>query len=119
MYDAEIWGVHKAPHNEKVQFDYCKMVLGVKRQTSIVMIYYELGRYPLCYERYSRMLKFWLKIITNDNCIIQSCYRELVVNCINYDNWATYIKNLLYNLGMNDFWDNQYVLNVIMFCFAK
>jgi hypothetical protein len=47
---------------------------------------------------YFRMLKFW----SSDNCILQSCYNELVLNSTKFVNWATCIRNLLFNLGMND-----------------
>ena len=46
MYGSEIWNVHKAPQVEQVHLDYCKVNQGVKRTTTRVMIYYELGRFP-------------------------------------------------------------------------
>ena len=84
------------------------MVLGVKRCTDNVMIYYELGRVLLCCERNFRMLKFWLKFLASDNCISKSYYRELVLNCTN---WAAYVRNLLCSLGLNYLWENQWLLN--------
>ena len=80
LYGGEIGGIHKVPMVEKVQLDYSKMLLGVKRCTANVMIYYELGRVPLCCERIFRMLKCWFKILASDNCILKSCYSELVLN---------------------------------------
>jgi hypothetical protein len=87
------------------------MVLGVKRCTANVMIYYELGRVPLCCERNFRMLKFFLKIHASDNCILKSCYRELVLKCTKCTNWATYVRNLLCSLGLSYLWENQWLLN--------
>lgn len=110
MYGCEVWGVHRAPNVEKVHLDYCKTLLGVKRSTSNVMVYYELGRFPLLYERNFRMLKLWTKIHGSENCIIKSCYKELVANSNKCKNWATCIKTILYDLGMNYYWDNQWVL---------
>ena len=81
------------------------MVLGVKRCTANVIIYYELGRVPLCCERNFRMLKFWLKIHASDNCILKSCYRELVLKCTKCTNWATCVRNILCSLGLNYLWD--------------
>ena len=105
-------GVHKSPMIERVHLDYCKMLLTVKRTTSNVMVYFELGRFPLQYERNYRILKFWFKILISDNCILRSCYKELVLNCSKCMNWATYVKRLIYSLGMNNLWDNQWLLNV-------
>ena len=57
---------------------------------------------------YFRMLKFW----SSDNCILQSCYNELVLNSTKFVNWATCIRNLLFNLGMNDLWDNRWLFEL-------
>ena len=57
------------------------------------------------------MLKFWFKILASENCVLKSCYRELVLNCNKCANWATYIRNSLYSIGLNYLWDNQFVLN--------
>ena len=57
------------------------------------------------------MLKFWFKILASDNCILKSCYRELVLNCTKCTSWATYVRNLLCSLGLNYLWENQWLLN--------
>ena len=64
-YRCEIWGVHKSPIIEKVHLDYCKMFLSVKKN-SYVIVYFELGRFSLQYERNFRILKFWFKIVYSD-----------------------------------------------------
>ena len=40
-------GFHKSPDVEKVHLKFLKQILGVRRQTSSVAIYGELGRVPL------------------------------------------------------------------------
>ena len=110
MYGCEVWGMHKAPMIEKVHIDFCKVLLGVKRSTTNVMVYYELGRLPLKYERNYRILKLWCKLINTDNCIMKACYKELVLNFTKFNNFSTYVKSLLYNLGKMYVWDNQWNL---------
>ena len=46
-YASAIWGSHEGQNVEKVQLDFCKKMLGVKRTTCIIMIYSELGLVPL------------------------------------------------------------------------
>jgi hypothetical protein len=46
-YGTEVWGCHKGDNIERVHLDYCNTMLGVKRTTCNVMVYTELGRYPL------------------------------------------------------------------------
>ena len=47
-YASAIWGFQKAPDIEKLHTYFCKKVLGVKRSTCNNLIYFELGRLPLC-----------------------------------------------------------------------
>ena len=54
-YGCEIWGFHKATEVEKVQLEFCKRILNVKKSTPNVMVYYELGRYPLVVTRKVRI----------------------------------------------------------------
>ena len=93
---------------EKVHTDFLKTLLGVKKFTSNVMLYFELGRVPLKCERNYRLLKFWLKLLKSENCIILACYKELVSNCNTSYNFASYVKDLLYDLGLNYVWDSQW-----------
>ena len=65
---------------EKVQLDFCKRVLGVKKSTCNVMIYSELGRLPLHVIRKFKVLKYLVKILSTDNCILQQCYQEMLIN---------------------------------------
>ena len=47
-YASAIWGFQKAPNIEKLHTYFCKKVLDVKRSTCNNLIYFELGRLPLC-----------------------------------------------------------------------
>ena len=79
-YACEVWGFHKAPDIEKLQLDFCKNILGVRRSTPNVMIYYELGRFPMLITRKLRILKYWCKLMQTENCILKSCYEYMYVN---------------------------------------
>jgi hypothetical protein len=68
---CEMWGFHKAPDNEKVHVNYCKRILNVKTSTPNIMVYYELGRYPLIVTRKIRIFKFWMKLLNANNCRLQ------------------------------------------------
>lgn len=46
--------------------------MGVKQSTSSVVIYYELGHYPIVrYMSICKVVKYWLKIVTTDNIIVK------------------------------------------------
>ena len=61
-YGCEVWGSHPAKDIEKVHLDFCKKILGVKKSTVSMMVYFELGRKPLYYNRKYRMLKYVIKL---------------------------------------------------------
>ena len=72
------------------------------------MVYYELGRYPLIYYRLYNIIRYWFKLLSTTNCILENCYKEQVRNqCNNRNSWIYQLKYLLFNLGLNDFWYNQ------------
>jgi len=55
--------MHKAPDIEKVHVNYCKRILNVKTSTPNIIVYYELGRYPLIVTRKILTFKFWMKLL--------------------------------------------------------
>jgi hypothetical protein len=71
--------------------DLCKRLLGVKITTCNVMMYVELGRYPLGANRIFNMIKYWCKLLTINSCILKSCYDTLydMSELQNCKNWAT------------------------------
>ena len=112
-YGSEIWGF-QTPDVKKVHIDLCKRILNVKTSTPNVMVYYELGRYPMMVTRKIRILKHWIKLLNSDNCILKGCYEYLHDICLknpnNKNNWVCNIRNELFNLGLNDMWCGQNTL---------
>jgi hypothetical protein len=110
-YGSEVWGANKGTNIEKVHMDFCKRLLGVKRTTCNVMMYLELGRYPLRVYRTFNIIKYWAKLLTTNNCILKACYDALYDMCEvhNKKNWATDVKQQLTDLGLLELWSNQYI----------
>jgi hypothetical protein len=108
-YASEVWGANKGLNIEKVHLEYCRQLLGVKKSTNKVMIYSELGIYPLQYIRTYNIIKYWCKLLKTDNTILKCCY-EYQFECAENDvehTWAYFVKKTLFNLGFNDVWSNQ------------
>jgi hypothetical protein len=110
-YGSEVWGASKGINIEKVHMDFCKRLLGVKRTTNNVMMYVELGRYPMRVSRVFNMIKYWSKLLTTNNCILKACYDTLYDLCEfnNQRNWVNDVKRQLIELGFQDVWSNQYI----------
>ena len=71
-YACEVWGFSKSKELERIHMKFCKRALGVKLSTSNAGIYGELGRYPLYVARYTRIVKYWVKILYSDNFILRT-----------------------------------------------
>ena len=58
LYCCEIWGFEKLEDIEQVHLTFCKKNLCVNKSTPNFMIYGELGRFPLMYKIYSRIINY-------------------------------------------------------------
>ena len=78
----------------KLYMQFFKRILGVKRSTTNMMVYSELGRLPLYISRNIRIVKHWLKLLNTDNCILKECYATLYDECLKKPraiNWVSQI----------------------------
>ena len=78
LYGCEIWGFHKAGDIERVHVKFLKQILGVRRQTSNIAVYGEVGRVPLSILRKVRILKYWHKILTSNDTLLYKVYKQQV-----------------------------------------
>ena len=62
-YGCEIWGYKVLKVIERVHLTFLKHILGVKKTTCNLMVYGELGKYPVNTYIKSRMLSYWLRLI--------------------------------------------------------
>ena len=78
-YGCEIWGFGGIFCIEKAHTNFLKLILHVKKSTPHVMIYGELGRYPLSIVIKKRIISFWYKLVSgNANKLSSSLYRILL-----------------------------------------
>jgi hypothetical protein len=77
-YACEIWGFSKLREIERIHLQFCKSLLSVKSLTCNMGVYGELGRFPLYISRYTRIIKYWCKIVKRDTIIIQRLYGTIV-----------------------------------------
>jgi hypothetical protein len=112
MYASEVWGFHKSKKLENIHLKFCKTILGVRKSTSNVAVYGELGRYPLYINRYVRIVKFWFKIISSSNIIITTIVNSCMSDInIGYTNWFANVRSLLEKYGFFDVWLNPLSVN--------
>ena len=107
-YGCEVWGFHPSDAIERVHRDFMRYVLNVKTTTLNEFVYGELGRLPLCYIRYLRIVKYWFKILQSPNrrliyklYNVQKNHMEANVNIVN---WVSLLKDFLFRYGFGDVW---------------
>ena len=77
-------------------------------------VYSELGRSPLYISRHIRTVKYWLKLLNTDNCILKQCYATLYDDCLKKTrtiNWVSQVRDVLLNTGFGYIWYTQNVDN--------
>ena len=95
-----------------LQLRFYKSILRLKKSTPDIMVYGELGKYPVDINIKWRMLNYWYRLINACNrnklssIIYWFSYRLFTVNKIDSD-YLTTIKNTLCELGLSGFWYNQ------------
>ena len=110
MYGSEIWGFCRSNDIEKVHLRFLKQILSVRKQTSNVAVYGELGQFPLFVLRKIRILKYWFKILTAPDSLLYKVYLQQVAYLnidANFNCWAQCVCNLLNELGFSYLWDFQ------------
>ena len=117
-YGCEIWTCNKEfDVIEKVQLKQLKYMLGVRTQTSTLAIYADTGRFPLHLRQKFRMIKYWLHILKlHENNVVKSAYNTLLdLHNFGQNNWCTVVAEILRNADMYTHWENQCVLNDLVF----
>lgn len=120
-YGCEVWGFHPGKAVERLHVQFCKQLLGVKKNTQNDFVYGELGRMPLQNTRYYALVKFWLKILQSDN----KKYIKIVYNMLYHDildkpntkSWCSLLRDLLFALDawyLQSVGNNKLFLSVIM-----
>ena len=67
LYGSEITGFEILQPLEKIHLDFLRVILKMKSNTPLVMVYGEFGRFPLSIQVKVRMVKLWAKILTGKN----------------------------------------------------
>ena len=110
LYGSEVWGFSKTDIIERMQLRFCKILLKLNKNTPNLMIYGELGRYPLKVKIKTRMVTFWHKLTANNKKISTTMYKLLYnFHCKGerISEWLLYVKKILDETGMSDVWMSQ------------
>ena len=89
LYGCETWGFGKNDIIERIHQIFCKLQLHVKTSTPNVMVYGELGRYPIDIDIKVRMITYWSKpILGNPSKMSSLSYKLLYIKKIQNENFT-------------------------------
>ena len=109
LYASKTWGFTSAIAIDRVQRKFCKWMLNMKQSTHNLAIYNELGLYPMIIERQVLIIKYWIKLNSNENVniILRTVYRSMVEDLSKGAvNWLSKVQYLLESNGFADIWMN-------------
>ena len=118
MYASEVWGIYGYEHIDKIHIKFCKNILGVRTQTPNYAVYGDLGRHSLSVIAKEKSIKFWLKVLANNNTLTFNLFQTRIDDLDalaqpsgfkHKRSWAQDIKSLLDNLGYIQMWHNQFI----------
>ena len=116
-YASQVWGYCYVDTIESVQNDFCKRYLCVKKTTNNSVALGECGRLPLCVFYMTNCVKYWCKLLTMQRSRYpRQCYLMLKSHddC-GRSNWASKVKDLLYQYGFGYAWITQEIGDVNIF----
>ena len=102
--------MHSVTDIEMIHTKFLRRILGVKNSTNLSALYGETGRAPLKIIRQLNMIKYWIKILKqNDRSLVKKTFNFLKVDADNDRNynglsWASHIKS---TLNLHVFWNDQ------------
>ena len=99
-YGSEVSGFSKSKKVERIHLTFCKRILKLKTYTCSAGVYGDLGRYPGFIAWYAIFIRYWCKIVNNDNMIVKSNYNQALNDfekC--FKNWESNTKELLREYG--------------------
>ncbi len=110
-YGCEVWGFRNIEVIERLHLQLCKYILRVGKSTPTDMVLGELGRMPLQYTVWCRMLGFWYRMLTGNknkiSCIMYKLLLNLDIDNVLDSEWLNKIQYILNECGMSEMWINQ------------
>jgi hypothetical protein len=114
VYSCEVWGFENKQGIEKMHLQYCKRNLNLRSSTPNVMVYGEIGRFPVEIIIKLRMATFSNKMLCNNNKLSSIMYRLMFKlhqsNPIHFK-WITYVKSIVDECGLSFIWNDQIHMN--------
>ncbi len=116
-YGSDIWGFEIKEFIHRFQTKYYKRVFNLNKSTPTFLILGELGKFPVDISIKSRMMSFWLKLVSphNENKLSSIVYKllhKLYLKAEHRSSYISCIQHILTDIGMPSLWETHYVDNL-------
>ena len=102
LYRSEIWCYEGCEILEKLHLQFCTIILWLKKSTCNVMVYGELGGYPLLIAAKMRILSFRARLITSQetkiSCMLYKLLYTMLLSIFYHNKWLMYVKKPYVNV---------------------
>ena len=95
-----------------VHSDFLKRILHVKQSTPHVMLYGDLGRYPVSIAIKKRTIDCWFNLVSNENKLSSTLYKLMCNDHLKNNNpykWLDNVKSIFDECGLSFIWRAQSV----------
>jgi len=109
-YASEVWFQNKKLNVlEKIHLGFLKNTLKTKMSTSTIVLYSELGRFPLAIKIKCRLLNYWKRVLGFDTSHPVKQAYDALCNMHNrgQTNWCTTLKAILQETNKMHLWNEQ------------
>ena len=76
FYMAQVCGIYNTNDVEKLHSKFCKLLIGMRPQTSNTAVFGELGRFPLSVRGKQKALSYWAKIMNKPDSLMYNVFTE-------------------------------------------
>ena len=92
------------PEIEQIQLKFLKRMLGVRRQTSSLALYWDTGQFPIIVLQKISVLKYWCHILSSPpESVVRRAYNTLIqLDRSGKQNWVSHVKSLLNEIQLFD-----------------
>jgi hypothetical protein len=91
---------------EKIHIQFCKLLVGVRKQTSNIATRAEIGRFPLIIEVHISIIKYWLRLnkLKNEKLVVEALNTNLYMQGKGLYTWTTLVKHILDEANFSEVW---------------
>ena len=108
VYASEVWGYESTLILERIHCNFIRKILHLRKSTPKYILYAESGRHPLEITVKTRMIGYWINLITGKQSKLSHLLYNYMLKTNVQSKWISEIKKILNHCGRQEAWLNQF-----------